>query len=143
MCLILGMYYFNGMFKSLHSLALRLNREWKEAGIGEIRLIHSGKYHGKLYCFFRNNQMFSAIMGSPNLSFLDEKQTDDPVQYEIASITSNPRELQDYLKHLEELKCRDISENIEILERYKLQVDKDLNSKVEQQQDKIMYRIFS
>ncbi|AHC40123.1 hypothetical protein OVS_00665 [Mycoplasma ovis str. Michigan] len=133
----------NGMSKYLHSLALRINRNWKKEGIGEIRLVHSGKYHGKLYFFFLNNQMFSAIMGSPNLSFLDEKQTDDPVQYEIASITSNPRELQDYLKHLEELKCRDISENIEILERYKLQVDKDLNSKVEQQQDKIMYRIFS
>ncbi|AHC40119.1 hypothetical protein OVS_00645 [Mycoplasma ovis str. Michigan] len=73
-CLILGMYYFNGIPESLHDLVLEINEKWRKAGIGEIRLVHAWKYHVKLYCFFKNNQIFSAIYGSPNLSFLFNRE---------------------------------------------------------------------
>ncbi|PYC99536.1 hypothetical protein B4U78_016440, partial [Microbacterium esteraromaticum] len=47
-----------------------------KSGIGEIRIIHSFRYHGKLYCFLKSNEVNSAMIGSPNLSFLASKEPD-------------------------------------------------------------------
>ncbi|AHC40126.1 hypothetical protein OVS_00680 [Mycoplasma ovis str. Michigan] len=141
-CVILGMYYFDGLLSSLYELVLEINERWSKLGIGEIRLVHSCKYHGKLYCFYRKNRIVSAIIGSPNLSFLVERQV-YPSQHEIALLTNNLRTLKKFAKYLEYLKSRRISENIEILEKYKSHVEKDPDLGGEQRQSKIIYKIFS
>ncbi|AHC40140.1 hypothetical protein OVS_00750 [Mycoplasma ovis str. Michigan] len=140
-CVILGMYYFDGWSQSLHKLALEINDRWRKWGIGEIRLVHSCKYHGKLYCFYRNNKISSAIIGSPNLSFLIEKQF-EPAQHEIALLTKNPRTLKNFSKYFEFLKSKRISENIEILEKYKSHLEEDRRFNTEQKQFKIIYKKF-
>ncbi|PYC99561.1 hypothetical protein B4U78_016210 [Microbacterium esteraromaticum] len=45
--------------------------------MGEIRVINSFRYHGKLYCFLKNHEVYSTIIGSPNLSFLTTKGSTD------------------------------------------------------------------
>ncbi|PYC99546.1 NgoFVII family restriction endonuclease [Microbacterium esteraromaticum] len=80
--------------------------------MGEIRITHSFKYHGKLYCFLKNDQIFSAIIGSPNLSFLKAKQDQLFNQYEIALFTNNTDTLQKSLNHIKSLKSSDVSKNI-------------------------------
>ncbi|AHC40159.1 hypothetical protein OVS_00855 [Mycoplasma ovis str. Michigan] len=142
-CVILGMYYFDGLPKWLYELALEINERWRQFGIGEIRLVHSCKYHGKLYCFYRNNKISSAIIGSPNLSFLVENQVDGPDQHEIALLTNNPRTLKKFAKYLEYLKSRRISEKIEALEKYKSRTKEDPDLGGERRQSKIIYKIFS
>mgnify|MGYP002515246950 CR=1 FL=1 len=113
---ILGMYFFNGFPKPLHQLALEINKKWKDAGIGEIRLMKSCKYHGKLYCFMKDKQVFSAIIGSANLSFLIATETTRLHQYEIALLTDTADVLQSSLDHIQTLKSENISENIGVLE---------------------------
>ncbi|AHC40109.1 hypothetical protein OVS_00590 [Mycoplasma ovis str. Michigan] len=142
-CLILGMYYFNGISESLHKFVLEINEKWRKAGIGEIRLVYSCKYHGKIYCFFKNNQIFSAIFGSPNLSFLTEKWDNDSDQKEMAMLINNPKTLNKFPRYLKNLKSKSISENIEILEKYKLDSKKSSHLKDKQTQSKIIYEIFS
>ncbi|AHC40148.1 hypothetical protein OVS_00790 [Mycoplasma ovis str. Michigan] len=93
-CVILGMYYFNGFPEPLHKFTLEMNERWMKAGIGEIRLVHAWKYHVKLYCFFRNNQIFSAIFGSPNLSFLTERPVNHKAQKEMACLIKEPKNSQ-------------------------------------------------
>ena len=137
------MYYFDGLPKWLYELALEINERWRQFGIGEIRLVHSCKYHGKLYCFYRNNKISSAIIGSPNLSFLVENQVDGPDQHEIALLTNNPRTLKKFAKYLEYLKSRRISEKIEALEKYKSRTKEDPDLGGERRQSKIIYKIFS
>lgn len=118
-CLILGMYCNNGFPKTLFQLALSINEKWQKKGIGEIRITHSFKYHGKLYCFLKNDQIFSAIIGSPNLSFLKAKQDQLFNQYEIAIFTDNTDTLQKSLNHIKSLKSSDVSDNISAFEKYK------------------------
>lgn len=48
-CLIIGMYYIEGMPEGSYHTAVRLNKKWHDAGTGEIRIVRSFKYHGKLY----------------------------------------------------------------------------------------------
>ncbi|AHC40113.1 hypothetical protein OVS_00615 [Mycoplasma ovis str. Michigan] len=141
-CLILGMYYLNGIPESLHKLALEINERWMRAGIGEIRLVHSCKYHGKLYCFFKNNQIFSAIFGSPNLSFLTETWFNNQDQHEMAFITNNPIKIEKFPRYLKYLKSKNISENIEILERYKSHWEEESYFQDEKKQSKIVYKKF-
>ncbi len=43
-CLIIGMYYIEGMPESSYHTAVKINQKWSAAGIGEIRIIRSFKY---------------------------------------------------------------------------------------------------
>ena len=47
--LTIGMYFIEGMPEGAYHLAIKLNQKWKDLGIGEIRLVKSFKYHGKVY----------------------------------------------------------------------------------------------
>lgn len=120
--LILGMYYFEGFPETFLNLALEINNRWQKYGIGEIRVIHSFRYHGKLYCFLKNNEINSAMIGSPNLSFLTRKYPDklEWRQYEIALLTSETETLSNIKSHIQSLKSEDISKNISFLVKNRL-----------------------
>ncbi|MNJ55507.1 NgoFVII restriction endonuclease [compost metagenome] len=45
-CLNIGMYFTEGMPEGTYNIALELDKKWKEAGIGEIRIVKAFKYHG-------------------------------------------------------------------------------------------------
>ncbi|WP_052304248.1 restriction endonuclease PLD domain-containing protein [Mycoplasma wenyonii] len=113
-CLILGMYYFIGLNPKLHTVVVKMNDEWKKKGIGEKRLVNYFPHHGKLYCFYKNDRLFSAIIGSPNLSFLKK-----PRQYEIAQLVHEHSWLMNYQKHIKKLKSYRFSKNVADLEQYK------------------------
>ena len=66
-CLTIGMYYIEGMPESAYHTAMKLNRKWQSAGIGEIRIVKSFKYHGKLYCFYKDGVQFLLYLGPPIL----------------------------------------------------------------------------
>ena len=69
-CLNIGMYFIEGMPESSYRTALDINAQWNRKGIGEIRLVKSFKYHGKVYCFYKDDRIFSAIIGSANLGVI-------------------------------------------------------------------------
>lgn len=111
--LILGMYFFNGFPEELLKLTLEINDKWQKSGIGEIRVINSFRYHGKLYCFLKNHEVYSTIIGSPNLSFLTTKLMWQ--QYETAILTNDLNILEKTKSHIDSLKSENISKNIAIL----------------------------
>lgn len=110
-CLNIGMYYIEGMPEGSYHTALRLNKKWQEKGIGEIRMIKAFKYHGKLYAFYKNGNPISAIIGSANLGVL-KLEANNRRQYEISAITEDLTETKEIANHIEELKQKNISENI-------------------------------
>ncbi len=55
-CLTIGMYFIEGMLESAYHTALKMNQCWRDAGIGEIRIVKAFKYHGKLFCFLQRWQ---------------------------------------------------------------------------------------
>lgn len=110
-CLTIGMYFIEGMPEGSYNAALELNKKWKDADIGEIRIVKAFKYHGKLYCFYQGGQPFSAIIGSANLSVI-KLDANNRRQYEISSITDDATECREIAEFIERLKEQNCSSNI-------------------------------
>ena len=110
-CLIIGMYFVEGMPEGSYHTALKLNRKWQESGKGEIRIVKAFKYHGKLYTFYKDNLPFSAILGSANLGVI-KPEANNRRQYEISSIITDQNELTEISRFIDKLKAPNISSNI-------------------------------
>ena len=110
-CLIIGMYFVEGMPEGSYHTALKLNRKWQESGKGEIRIVKAFKYHGKLYTFYKDNLPFSAILGSANLGVI-KPEANNRRQYEISSITTDQNELTEISQFIDKLKAPNTSSNI-------------------------------
>ncbi|MGM9929277.1 MAG: restriction endonuclease PLD domain-containing protein [Bacillus sp. (in: firmicutes)] len=110
-CLIIGMYFVEGMPEGSYHTALKLNKKWQESGIGEIRIVKAFKYHGKLYTFYKDNLPFSAILGSANLGVI-KPEANNRRQYELSSITTDKSELSELTQFIDKLKAPNISNNI-------------------------------
>lgn len=89
--LTIGMYYVEGMPEGIYHTAVTLNRKWVDLGIGEIRIVRAFKYHGKLYAFYKEGQVKSAIVGSANLGAI-KLEASNRRQYEVCSITEEAAE---------------------------------------------------
>ena len=110
-CLTIGMYFIEGMPESAYHTALKMDQRWREAGIGEIRIVKAFKYHGKLFCFYKDGNPVSAIIGSANLGAI-KLEASNRRQYEISALTTDPKEIQEISEHVEKLKQAGCSENI-------------------------------
>lgn len=108
-CLTIGMYYIEGMPERSYHQALKINQKWRDAGIGEVRLVKAFKYHGKVYCFYKNGVPFSAIIGSANLGAI-KLEASNRRQYETAVLTEDAAEVAKIAAHIESLKS--VSDNI-------------------------------
>ncbi|WP_191400413.1 restriction endonuclease PLD domain-containing protein [Flavonifractor sp. An306] len=84
--LTIGMYFVEGMPEAMYHTAVAINQKWVAAGIGEIRMVRAFKYHGKLYAFYKDQQVKSAIIGSANLGVIKQEAANRR-QYEVSAIT--------------------------------------------------------
>lgn len=109
--LIIGMYYIEGMPEGSYHTAIKINKRWNEAGIGEIRIVRSLKYHGKLYVFYKENKPLAAFIGSANLGVI-KLEASNRRQYEISSVTTDEAECEEIMEFIERLKGPNISANI-------------------------------
>ncbi len=109
--LVIGMYYIEGMPEKTYHTAVRINKKWQDMGIGEIRIVRSLKYHGKVYCFYKNNTPFSAVIGSANLGVL-KLEANNRRQYELCSLTEDIGEAAELAKIIERVKAPICSVNI-------------------------------
>lgn len=107
----IGMYYIEGMPEGSYNIAIELNRKWRKFGIGEIRLVRALKYHGKLYCFYKNGRVFSAIIGSANMGVL-KLDANNRRQYEISCLVTEENERNEIAAFIERLKAPNCSANI-------------------------------
>ena len=113
-CLAIGMYFIEGMPEGSYNTALAINKKWMEAGIGEIKIVKAFKYHGKVYCFYKDGQPFAAIIGSANLGVI-KLDANNRRQYEISSITNDAtecREISDFIYRLNAQNCSDNIANV-------------------------------
>jgi len=110
-CLIIGMYYIEGMPEGTYHTAVALNQKWRTAGIGEIRIVKTFKYHGKLYGFYKNGAIKSAILGSANLGVI-KLEANNRRQYEISAVTTDEDECREISNFIAKLKAPVCSVNI-------------------------------
>ena len=109
--LTIGMYFIDGMPEGSYHAAMELNKKWQSLGIGEVRLVTVFKYHGKLYCFYKNEQTYSAILGSANMSVI-KLDANNRRQYEIATFTNDIEECIEISNFIERINLPNCSANI-------------------------------
>lgn len=105
--LVMGMYYVEGMPEGTYRTALSLNEKWRANGVGEIRMVRTFKYHGKLYVFHKDGDVKSAIIGSANLGVI-KLEANNRRQYEVSSLTTDlteSREILDLIRKLQDNRC--------------------------------------
>lgn len=117
--LIIGMYYAEGMPERTYRTAVRINEKWQESGIGEIRIVRSLQYHGKIYCFYKDEKPFAAVIGSANLGVL-KLEAANRRQYESAVFTENADETNETAQLIERIKKPICSVNITAVDDMKL-----------------------
>lgn len=110
-CLTIGMYFVEGMPEAAYHTALKIDQKWRESGIGEIRIVKAFKYHGKLFCFYKDGKPVSVIIGSANLGAI-KLEASNRRQYEISALTTEPDEVKEIAAHIEKLNQNNCSENI-------------------------------
>ena len=110
--LIIGMYYIEGMPEGSYHTAVKINRKWKENGVGEVRMIRPFKYHGKLYAFYKEGSPVAAMIGSANLGVI-KPEASNRRQYEAASLVTEPEICSQIGSHIQKLAANNISCNIE------------------------------
>lgn len=110
-CLILGMYFVEGISEKTYRKTRQLNSQWMAEGLGEVRMVKSFKYHGKVYLFKKSGKPVAAVLGSANLSAI---KPDAPTlrQYEVAVRFDDVTTLKECLAFINKLKQPPISFNI-------------------------------
>lgn len=117
--LTIGMYGKEGMPERSYHVAMAYNKKWREAGIGEIRLVYSFAFHGKLYYFAKNDQPIAVINGSANLGAIKLEAT-NLRQYEVASLIENQTEILNTKQLIDRINDDSISSNIDEVKNLKL-----------------------
>ena len=110
--LTIGMYFVEGMPEGTYHTALEINKKWKDAGIGEIRMVRAFKYHGKLYAFYKDGEVKSAIIGSANLGVI-KLEASNRRQYEVSAVTTDRDECAEIATLIAKLASPGCSVNIE------------------------------
>lgn len=110
--LMIGMYFVEGMPEGTYHTALEINKKWKDAGIGEIRMVRAFKYHGKLYAFYKDGEVKSAIIGSANLGVI-KLEASNRRQYEVSAVTTDRDECAEIATLIAKLASPSCSVNIE------------------------------
>ena len=72
--LVIGMHHFDGITKPQYQAVKYLNDFLKETSLGGVSISTQFRFHGKLYCFGKNNSPFAGIIGSSNLSSVFDNQ---------------------------------------------------------------------
>lgn len=66
--LFIGMHFFEGMTKTQYQATKYLNSFLTENSLGKVYISNTFKFHGKLYCFKKEDLTFASIVGSSNLN---------------------------------------------------------------------------
>jgi len=109
---VLGMYGIEGIPENIYNISRRINSIWMKDNIGEIRLVKSLKYHGKVYVFIKDDKPFAAIIGSHNMSAL-AIDANNRRQYELSCFTDDGIECDEIYEHVRGLIDEPISFNIQ------------------------------
>lgn len=110
--LTIGMYGKEGMPERSYHAAKALNRKWRESGIGEIRIVRSFAFHGKLYYFESDERPVGLINGSANLGVI-KLEASNLRQYEVASLVEDQLEIRNTKILIDKLNSSPISEIID------------------------------
>lgn len=66
--LVLGMHFYEGLTHTQLEAVTSLNKFVTDNNLGDIKVSNRVKFHGKVYCFYKNGFPSSCLVGSSNLN---------------------------------------------------------------------------
>lgn len=96
---VLGMYYIEGMPENIYNTAKRFNTKWQKNNTGEVRLVKSMKYHGKVYVFRKDGNNIACIVGSHNIGGL-HIDANNRRQYELSILLEDKESCDEIYSHV-------------------------------------------
>jgi hypothetical protein len=107
MSLVIGMHYFEGFTVGQYEALLALSDLLNKNNLGKVFLSKVSKYHGKVYSFTDKGNIYSAIVGSSNLTKINtfEKVYDTDIYISNEKINTD---IELFLLELQEKYCRNI-----------------------------------
>ncbi|HOX41464.1 MAG TPA: NgoFVII family restriction endonuclease [bacterium] len=72
--LCVGMHYFEGLTAVQAEALANLNTSLQAKGLGEVHMVTTFPFHGKIVCFSKNDELIGSIIGSSNLSNIIDGQ---------------------------------------------------------------------
>lgn len=110
--LIIGMHYFEKFTEIEYKTALNLNNYLRSIGCGEVKLVTTFRFHGKMYAFGNEHGAFAGIIGSNNLSGI----VDNSLRlYEAAVLIEEANYVQQMRDFIDKL-SQTSTENIDMLD---------------------------
>ncbi|MDO8444212.1 MAG: NgoFVII family restriction endonuclease [bacterium] len=115
--LCVGMHFFEGLTLSQMEALTTLNDFLRDKNLGQVRMVVTFPFHGKIASFSENGKLIGSIIGSSNLSNILDSQR----QYEadfLLEDESDQKELKDFLERLADVSSTPLEElkNVRIIE---------------------------
>lgn len=110
--LTIGMHYFDKFTQVEYQTAMDLNDFLCSNRMGEVRLVNTFRFHGKLYSYIKKGIPFAGIIGSNNLSSIVGNNIR---VYEASALTRDVAEAAQMKEFINKLNCT-ASENISMLD---------------------------
>jgi len=108
--LCVGMHYFDGLSASQLEALRSLDQTLRDNELGQVYMVTTFPFHGKLVSFTKNEELLGSILGSSNLTNIVDGQR----QYEADYLFNNPDatapEIKEFIKQLIEVSSRPLSE---------------------------------
>lgn len=97
--LCVGMHYFDGLTPVQNEALRDLDKFLQQAELGQVYMVTTFPFHGKVVSFSREEQLLGSIVGSSNLSNIIDGQR----QYEVDYFIENGNEREDLKRFIYEL----------------------------------------
>lgn len=110
--LTIGMHFFDMFTQVEYQAALGLNEFLQSNAMGEVRLVNTFRFHGKMYSYLKEGRPVAGIIGSNNLSSIVESNAR---VYEASVLTKNTSEAEQMYNFIKRLNLTS-AENISDLE---------------------------
>lgn len=99
--LLVGMYKFEGITQKEYDALITFDEFLNSKKLGVVNIFTAFPYHGKLYLFGNSGSNFAAIMGSSNLSALENHR-----RFEIDATFESPEAIKEIGNLYQELKSK-------------------------------------
>lgn len=108
--LCVGMHYFDGMSASQLQALRSLDETLRSNNLGQVHMVTTFPFHGKLVSFTREEKLLGSILGSSNLTNIVDGQRQYEADYLFNSADATATEIKSFIKQLIEVSSRPLSE---------------------------------
>ncbi|HYG83403.1 MAG TPA: restriction endonuclease PLD domain-containing protein [Verrucomicrobiae bacterium] len=108
--LCVGMHYFDGLSVAQLDALRSLDETLRNNNLGQVYMVTTFPFHGKLVAFSKNETLLGSILGSSNLTNIVDGQRQYEADYLFNNADATAPEIKSFIKDLIDISARPLSE---------------------------------